>query len=67
MAGSARPTGNFSVHNNRGGGSTENRKRKTENFSKQRASKVLGINCSPLTAHFNWGFHAHFCFRVIGV
>ena len=35
MAGSARPTFNFSEHNSRGGCSTENGKRKTENFSGQ--------------------------------
>ena len=34
MAGNARPTVNFSERNSRGGYSTENRKRKTENFSK---------------------------------
>ena len=35
MAGSARPTFNFSQDNSRGGCSTENGKRKTENISEQ--------------------------------
>ncbi len=40
MAGSARPPCNFSEHNSRGGCSTENGNRETENFLEQKAKKI---------------------------
>jgi hypothetical protein len=44
MAGSARPTFNFAEPNSRGGCSTENGKRKTENFSEQAIAAGLKRN-----------------------